>query len=503
MNARSVLFLAAFFFFSIYYVIFRKRRQRFEELIDKFAGPKAYPFVGNIHLAVGTPSEILLRGKNIIKLGSPFRIWLLHKPFLMVFDPENYQTVAFKTLVKARGYEFLQELMGQGLITANGDKWKRNRRLLNPTFNPHLLNKYFLSVFNRQNMKLVNVLDKASLPQEQFNLWPHILQCFLNTICMTSMNYEDDHETGLSKYGDAILKTSNLVAKRIYKPWLHSDLVNYIYKTLNGYDKLFSFVETLPLKIIQKKKVEMEQVPEKAEEVDDDTAKNAKSFMELVLRYKDNEIFSNKELSDEIITLITAGSETSSITMCFTLLMLAMNPDAQDKVYEELHFVFGDDTTRAPDLEDLKQLVYLEQCIKETLRRFPPVPFVLREAVEDIELKDGKIIPAGTTIVLATLLMHHNTDVYEHPRRWDPNRFSKEEVAKRHVASFAAFSVGPRSCIAAKYAMLSIKTQLSTILRHFQVSTDLKLKDISLTFDMMLRNNKGYEVYLKRRTAQI
>lgn len=60
---------------------------------------------------------------------------------------------------------------------------------------------------------------------------------------------------------------------------------------------------------------------------------------------------------------------------------------SQDKVYEELHFVFGDDTTRPPDLEDLKQLVYLEQCIKETLRRFPPVPFVLREAVEDLELK--------------------------------------------------------------------------------------------------------------------
>lgn len=60
---------------------------------------------------------------------------------------------------------------------------------------------------------------------------------------------------------------------------------------------------------------------------------------------------------------------------------------------------------------------------------------------------DGKIIPAGATIVLATLLMHHNTDIYKNPRSWDPDRFSKEEVAKRHVSSFAAFSVGPRSCI--------------------------------------------------------
>lgn len=63
----------------------------------------------------------------------------------------------------------------------------------------------------------------------------------------------------------------------------------------------------------------------------------------------------------------------------------------QEKVYEELLFVFGNDKSRPPELEDLKQLVFLEQCIKETLRRFPPVPFILREAVEDIQLK-GKLI---------------------------------------------------------------------------------------------------------------
>ncbi|KAL1115983.1 hypothetical protein AAG570_005478 [Ranatra chinensis] len=127
--------------------------------------------------------------------------------------------------------------------------------------------------------------------------------------------------------------------------------------------------------------------------------------------------------------------------------MLGMHQDIQEKVYDEIMRVFGD-SDRDATMEDLNRLVYMEQVIKETLRRWPLIAILMRSATEDLQLIAGKYkIPAGSTIIVPPSIVHLRRDIYPDPYKFDPDRFAPENMAKRHKYTFMAFGGGPRSCI--------------------------------------------------------
>ncbi|XP_065205837.1 cytochrome P450 4C1-like [Planococcus citri] len=502
----TLLMLSMIIILSIIrYIIFKKSRKRLEKLVNEFAGPRAHPIIGNLSMFFGTPSDVLRRGLKIFLYKSPVRIWLLQKPMILIFDPENFQIVCRKTSDKEYGYGFIKDFLGEGLITASGEKWKKNRRLLNPAFNPHLLQDYFLNVFHEEDSKLIKTLDMQADKNIQFDLWPYIIHCTLNTITLTAINHRDEIEKGMFEYGDSILKASYLVTKRIYKPWLHPEFIYKLYKQIKGYNKAFDHIHGLPKTVIEKKKKEYENQNESNQNIELNDEENfscdrkAKTFIDILLNCPESKKhFSNDELADEIVTIIMAGSETTAVSVCSTLVMLASHQHCQDKVYEEIENVLGDHEGNF-EIKHLNKLTFLEQCIKETLRLFTTVPFIFRNVIEDIELKDGRIIPAGTTVCLSIAMLHINPQVYKNPRVWNPENFSAEEIVKRPYGSFLPFSTGPRSCIGAKYAMLSIKVMLVMLLRRYKFHTSMKMRDFHMGFDIVMRNTTGYHVRLEKR----
>ncbi|XP_065205839.1 cytochrome P450 4g15-like [Planococcus citri] len=488
----------------LWHITIKRRKIRIETLINKFPGPRAYPIIGNLPTFLGSATDVLRKGRRIFKHDSPARIWLMHKPVIFIFDPENFQTVSNIALHKGEGYAFFKDFLGEGLITANGGKWKKNRRLLNPAFNPHLLHKYFLDTFHDENDRLIKALQKYAGKEIQFDLWPYVIHSAINTVSLSAMNYRDELENNAFKYGESILKASILVSQRVYKPWLHSELIYNIYKRFKGYHKVLDHIHALPKTIIEKKRKDFENVQKSGHEVklngtENTAGKRAQTFIDILLGSSESKNhFSDDQLADEIVTVIMAGSETTAITVCFTLLMLAVNQHYQDQVYEEIQTVLGN-YSRKVENHHLNQLTFLEQCIKETMRLFSAVPFIFRHITEDIQLKDGRIIPAGVTVCLAIAMLHNNPKVYPNPMTWNPNNFTAEAMASRHQCSFVPFSSGPRSCIGAKYAMLSMKVMLVTILRRFKFYTDTTMKEFKMSFDMMLRNTRGYPVRLEER----
>lgn len=118
----------------------------------------------------------------------------------------------------------------------------------------------------------------------------------------------------------------------------------------------------------------------------------------------------------------------------------------QQKVYEEIAEIFGN-STRSPTYEDLQDFRYLDLCLKESLRLYPSVPLISRISSKDITTFTGYTIPKDTIVHIHIYDLHHDSDIYPDPEKFDPERFLPENSAKRHPFAYLPFSGGPRNCI--------------------------------------------------------
>lgn len=184
--------------------------------------------------------------------------------------------------------------------------------------------------------------------------------------------------------------------------------------------------------------------------------------------------------------------------MAHTCLLLAMNPEVQEKAYQEVKEVVVPSDVFF-DMDTLKQLVYVEAVLKEAMRLIPVAPLIARENIRDIEL-DGHLIPKGTVLLMNMYALHRRNDVWGSDfERFYPERFLGETAKRRHPYAHLPFSGGPRGCIGYRYAMMSLKILLALILKNFELSTDLKYNDIKYHYQISLNLAIPHAVSLKRR----
>lgn len=199
------------------------------------------------------------------------------------------------------------------------------------------------------------------------------------------------------------------------------------------------------------------------------------------------------------------------------LLMLAMHPEVQDKCCEELCNIFGD-SDRDIRIDDLPKLVYMEMVFKETLRHFPAIVSYGRTPSVDIKLATCTV-PAGVDIQVWPVNLHMSQKYWDNPEIFEPMRFTPEECAKRHPFAYISFSLGSRMCLGriskpscdfslcfmyfgvlgVRYAVQSMKHQVSAILRSYRLSTDLKMSDLRLEMAISLQNKTGFPIKIQRR----
>lgn len=124
---------------------------------------------------------------------------------------------------------------------------------------------------------------------------------------------------------------------------------------------------------------------------------------------------------------------------------------AQAKIHDELDAIYGEDPNREICFEDLREMKFLEKCIKETLRLFPPVLFIARNNSKEFQIK-GRTIPPGTTCLVLFYQLHRDPKYFPNPEVYDPDRFSPENWNGKHAFSYTPFSAGPRNCIGQRYS---------------------------------------------------
>lgn len=168
-------------------------------------------------------------------------------------------------------------------------------------------------------------------------------------------------------------------------------------------------------------------------------------------------------IRDQLLTMFIAGHDTSTALLAWTLHLLSLHPDILARARAEIDTVVGE---RVPTNAHIRQLIYLDSVIKETLRLYPPIHLGSRIAATDIVFRDFRI-PAGTRVLYSIYLTHHDPKYWSTPETFDPDRFAPENAGDRVAYTFLPFGGGPRNCIGAAFAQMEAKIVLARMLPRY------------------------------------
>lgn len=168
-------------------------------------------------------------------------------------------------------------------------------------------------------------------------------------------------------------------------------------------------------------------------------------------RYDDGGPLSDRQIRDEAINLLMAGTETTGSALTWTFHLLSEHPDVYERMLREI-----DDALQghAPTVEDLPRLTYAMRVFKESMRIYPPVYMFSREAAQDI-VADGYLVPKGANVLFSPYLLHHRADYFPDPERFDPDRFSPERERQIPAHAYMPFATGHRICIGNNHALIN------------------------------------------------
>nr|XP_022918835.1 uncharacterized protein LOC111427770 [Onthophagus taurus] len=433
------------------------------------------------------------------KYGDTLRIRIAGFPAIITSDLKmlEYLLGTTQILDKAIMYIYLNKWLGNGLLTSKTDQWKKMRKIITPAFHFQIL-EHYIETFHSASSVLIENLNKH-VKKGGFDVYPYITLCTLDIICESAMGTKVNAQTNSeSSYVKAVREMCRIVIDRTLNPMKAFEFI-YVFtkdyrKEKNALKILHGYTDTL----IKSKKQEL-LANMGCNKNDLGSNRKRLAFLDLLLLSQiDGKPLTDEEIRQEVDTFMFAGHDTTASGISFILYCLSQHPHVQEKVFEEIQEIFKNDQTKQPGLKELNQMRYLEMVIKETLRLFPPVPFIGRcPSISDKKYYGGEL-PQYSQLVLFTYGVHRDPNIYEEPEKFDPERFSPDQLTKRHAYSYLAFSAGPRNCIGQKFAMLEMKSTVSHILRKFLIKPvqDFEPKLLPVT---VLKSLNGIQIELEER----
>lgn len=440
-------------------------------------GPKPWPLFGNTweHTRESNFNVFTIWQK---KYGRTVGCFSGIRPFIVVSDLDLIREIFIKQSSNfidrflIRG--FRTKLMDKALFFAGGNSWRRIRNMMSPTFSTSKLKLMSHFIKRCTDLLVTNIENKARADQlidvkEVFGSFT------MDVIAGTGFGLETNSQT---QEGEPFVQQCKILfkgagfrgLKRVVFCFANAFpfLVPLMRGTGFGANSRF-FFEALE-KMVDDRRLENKSEGKKTADLLQMLV-DAEADPELITDVADNnESKSNRRMTKEEILaqgfiVLVAGYETTATTLQYMAYLMALNPHVQDKVFEEIQDKLGD---VEPTYDVISQLKYLEACIHETLRMFPPVGAIDRQALQPMTVR-GIHIPADCGVILPIYTILHDPEYFSDPEVFNPDRYLEENMAKIHpVTVELPFGYGPRKCVGMRLAMLEIKLAAVKMFRRIR-----------------------------------
>jgi len=412
-------------------------------------------------------------------------IWEVKNVFgriLVVSDPAGVKRVLLDNVANYPKTEMetqvLGQMLGEGLLVSQGEKWKSHRRLMAPSFDFRSLVSYAPEMV-RQAENMVEA-------------WSALASGTVIDIAdeMTKLTLKVISSTMFSADGDQL-----------------GDLVDHSLRRVT--DRLdFNIFDMLPLigPPRMKRKLQriragfgpMDETIQKLIRSRENTGGQARDLLDRLIAARDSDTgvrLTDEEVRDEVVIIFLAGHDTTALALTYTWYLLSQHPHVEAKLLEELDRVLGG---RAPVHDDLAKLPYTRMVIEESMRLYPPAPGLSNRAVLADDEIAGVKAKKGSQVAIIPWLIHRHRALWDNPEIFDPERFSPERSQGRHRFAYLPFGGGPRVCIGNALAMTEAQLLLATLAQRFRLSL-VPGQKIVLQHRVTMRPRDGIKMMLSPR----
>jgi cytochrome P450 len=404
---------------------------------------------------------------------------LLWRRRFIINEPSGIRRVLLDNAANYRKSELTRRLLepglGRGLLTSEGETWRRHRRIMAPAFDRRSIEGYapVITAVARDLLARWEALPEAS----EVDVAAAMMHTTLHIISRAMFSANSDEivdvvERGVSRYQTTV--RPGLFDLLGLPAWFAN-----LFSRRRGvvFDEFDSAVDEL--------------IASRADGASH--GPNAKDLLARLVAARDAETgaaMTAKEVRDEVVTIFMAGHETTAQALTWTWYLLALHPAVEAKLHAEVGAVLGD---RAPHYDDIAKLAYTRMVIQESMRLYPPAHTMAREPIAADEIL-GSRIAAGSIVLISPWLLHRKTSLWPEPHRFNPERFAAEPPRY----SYIPFGVGQRICIGATFAMAEAILILAMIAQRYR----LRLKSahpIEPQGLITLRPRYGMPMTLERR----
>jgi cytochrome P450 len=448
--------------------------------LAKAPGPRGAPLFGSLLDAWRDPIKLL--SESARDHGDVVRLRFGPYHYVLVSGLSEIQHVLVKNqknYTKSRSHQGVKLVLGDGLLTSEGEFWRRQRRLVQPAFHVQKLRGLAATM---ARLTGEHIARWRSLPQGGRALDMHAEMMRLTFRIVGQTLCSSDVEGDAQAIGDAItaaMRFANEYVEHIVRipTWLPTPK-NFRFRRAK------TTLDALVYRLIEEHRANSDRDGDLLSMLMSETDEG------------DGQGMTPVQLRDEVMTLVLAGFETTANALTWTLYLLSQHPEVSRKLAQESSDVLGG---RAATFEDLPRLELTERVLQESMRLYPPAWCFERAAVEADEI-GGYAIPAGTTIAVCPYVLHRNPSYWDDPHTFDPDRFLPERSTARSRFAYLPFGDGPRICIGKGFAMMEAKIVLAMIAGAFELHLG-GARPVELDPGITLRPKNGMPMTIAPRTA--
>jgi hypothetical protein len=363
----------------------------------------------------------------------------------------------------------LAKYVGKGLLTAEGDHWKKQRKLLQPAFHKKQLQGLLQTMHNAIDVEYQRIEIGKTI-----DIHP-ILSDLAFQVVVKSLFSEAASKEDIARLQYITEAAQKMLVRELRQPYL-----GWWFSasgTVKKYIKLTDEARDILRGIIHQRK--------ESKEVHHDLLD-----MLLNAKYEDGTPISEKQLVDEILILFVAGHETTSNALTFTFQLLALHPEWQERIFDETQLIKKESNDLMHTITNAK---ICQQVLEESMRLYPPAYFIDRVNYKE-DTFQGNTYKAGTNFLFSIYEIHRHPKLWEHPNSFLPERFA--EGGRKFSSHYFPFGAGPRKCIGNSFAMFEMIMAVTSLVSHYKIEP--QFDTIEITPLITLKPKNGFLRFVER-----